>query len=119
MRIFWNDFDRGIDAKDAEEVDLSAAQLIWSEEVRGAEGNFLGLIDDQNRTIQFIFAGDIPDHIEDARHLEIVDIDFPDPDKNGSYSVRISNGDVEACIAKAFKVGADYRHFGQLEFKKW
>lgn len=119
MRAFWNDSGRGLGSDSAKEVDLKEAGLIWSDEVRGVEGNFFGLIDDQENTIQFYFDAGVPDHIDDASHLEIVLMDFPRPEKNGSYSVRVTIGEVHRLIEKAFKVGADYRYFGDLNFVSW
>ncbi len=87
-------------------------------ELRGVEGNFYGLIDDANRTIQFYFADGIPDHVGDARHLEIVDVDFPCPEKGGSYTKRISIGAVSDYIEMAFEVGADPSKY-DVEFSAW
>ena len=118
MKAFWNDKGRGVDANDAIEVDMGKASLIWSDEVLGVEGNFYGLIDDLDRTIQFYFVEGIPDHIGDARHLKIVDVDFPCPEKNGSYTKRITIGEVHDYIEKAFSVGADPDQY-EVEFSLW
>jgi hypothetical protein len=63
--------------KSAEKVTLNEARLVWSDEARGMKG--IGLIDDQGRTIQFYFDEEIPDHVDDARHLRMVLMDFPEP----------------------------------------
>jgi hypothetical protein len=79
-------------------------------------GNFLGLIDDSGNTIQFYFDEGIPDHVDDASHLRIVLIDFPQPANKGSYAAHMTIGEL---IKKAFEVGADYRKFGGLTFMAW
>jgi hypothetical protein len=107
MKAFWNDCGRGPGSDSAAEVDLAEAGLIWSDEVRGVRGNFLGLIDVEGRTIQFYFDSDIPEDVDDARHLKIVLMDFPQPDATGSYSAHVTIGEVHGLIEKAFKAGAD------------
>jgi hypothetical protein len=119
MRAFWNDSGRGLSSNNAKEVDLTEAGLIWSDEVRGVQGNFLGLIDDQGRTIQFYFDEGIPDDVDDASHLKIVLMDFPQPDQKGSYAGHVTIGAVHGLIEKAFEVGADYHWFGNLTFMPW
>jgi hypothetical protein len=119
MKAFWSDCGRGPGSDSAKEVDLTGAGLIWSDEVRGVQGNFLGLIDDQGRTIQFYFDEDIPDDVDDAGHLKIVLMDFPQPDRKGSYATHVTIAEVHGLIAKAFKVGADHRQFGSLTFVPW
>ena len=119
MRVFWNDCGRGPESDSAKEVDIEEAGLIWSDEVRGVEGNFLGLIDDQGNTIQFYFDAGIPDHVDDASHLRIVLMDFPQPERNGSFARHVTIGEVHELIEKAFKVGADYTKFGDVSFMPW
>ncbi|WP_424627306.1 hypothetical protein [Bradyrhizobium sp. SYSU BS000235] len=119
MRAYWNDSGREVTSDMAEEVNLHEARLIWSDEVRGVRGNFFGLIDDQDRTIQFYFEASIPDDVDDARHLRIVLMDFPHPEQRGSYSRRATIGEVDAMIEMAFQVGIDFRHFGELTFSSW
>jgi hypothetical protein len=119
MRAFWNDCGRGPSSDSAKEVGLAEAGLIWSDEVRGVRGNFLGLIDDQGNTIQFYFDAGIPDDVDDASHLRIVLMDFPQPDQKGSYAAHVTIGEVHGLIERAFKVGADYRRFGNLTFMPW
>ena len=46
MKTYWNDCGRGPISDNAEEVYLTDAWRIWSDEVHGVKGNFLGLIDD-------------------------------------------------------------------------
>jgi hypothetical protein len=119
MRAFWNDSGRGPSSDSAKEVDLTEAGLIWSDQVRGVQGNFLGLIDDQGRTIQFYFDEGIPDDVDDASHLKIVLMDFPQPNQKGSYAAHVTIGAVHGLIEKAFEVGADYHRFGNLTFMPW
>ncbi|MFO0803075.1 MAG: hypothetical protein U0791_08150 [Gemmataceae bacterium] len=92
------------------------AKLIWSDEIRGMEGNFLGLIDDEGRVIQFYFDADIPDDVDDAHHLKIVLMDFPQGNRKGSFNTHVTVGEVHGLIEKAFKAGADHRQFGELTF---
>jgi hypothetical protein len=119
MKAFWNDCGRGPSSDSAKEVNVVEAGLIWSDEVRGVRGNFFGLIDEQGNTIQFYFDAGIPDHVDDASHLSIVLMDFPQWDRKGSYATHVAIGEVHGLIEKVFKVGADYRKFGNLEFTPW
>ena len=119
MKAFWNDCGRGRSSDSAKEVNLTEAGLIWSDEVRGVQGNFLGLIDDRGRTIQFYFDDSIPDDVDDAGDLRIVLMDFSQPDRKGSYAAHVTIGEVHRLIEKAFKVGADYRLFGSLTLMPW
>ena len=119
MKVFWNDSGRGLESNAAKNVDLAEAGLIWSDEVRGTKGNFFGLIDDEDRTIQFYFDEDIPDHVEDASHLRIVRLDFPVPAMEGSYGKQVTIGEVHGLINRAFEVGADHRQFDGVTFTPW
>ena len=118
MKVFWNDQGRGVEADKAIDMNLEKASLIWTDEVFGVEGNFYGLIDGNGKVIQFYFSDGIPDHVGDAGHLEIVDVDFPCPEKKGSYVKRIRIKDVHDYIEKAFKVGAD-QHLYDVKFQPW
>jgi len=51
--------------------------------------------------------------------LRIVTMDFPLPERKGSYGRRVKIGEVEGLIERAFEVGADYRKFAGLEFTPW
>ncbi len=119
MKAFWNDRGRGPGSESAKEVDLREAGLIWLDEVRGVKGNFFGLIDADGNTIQFYFDEGIPDDVDDAGHLRIVLMDFPQPELDVSYAVHVTIGEVHGLIEMAFKVGADYRKFGSVEFMPW
>lgn len=119
MKAFWNDCGVEVTSDQAGEVNLREAGLIWSDEVRGVEGNFFGLIDDRGRTIQFYFEADIPEDLDDASHLEIVLMDFPQPERHGSYGRRVTIGEVHELIKTAFRVGADPSCFGELMFRAW
>lgn len=101
------------------EVDLTEAERIWFDEIRGAQGNFLGLIDHRGNTIQFYFDAGIPDHVDDAGHLKIVYLDFPQAERKGSYARHVTIREVFDLIKQAFEVGADYRQFGSLTFEPW
>lgn len=122
LRAFWNDRGRGRgrDAESAKPVGLREARLIWSDKVRGVEGNFFGLIDESGNTVQFRFEAGIPDHVDDAGHLRIVLMDFPQPGRNGSYSAVVTIGEVHGLIERAFREGVDHRKFGKrLRFSAW
>ncbi|WP_076068770.1 hypothetical protein [Sphingomonas montana] len=119
MRVFWNDCGNGPTSDQARQVDLHEANLIWSDEVRGVQGNFLGLIDDRDRTIQFYFESGIPDDIDAADHLRIVLMDLPQPERNGSYGRLVAIGEVYGLMETAFEFGADSRCFGELTFTTW
>jgi hypothetical protein len=119
MKAYWNDGGSGPAPDAAEEVNLQRARLIWSDEVRGMPGNFFGLIDEHNRTVQFYFDDGIPDEVEDASHLRIVLLDFPRPDLSGSFTRQIAIGEVDPLIETAFRVGLDHDYFGDLEFVSW
>ncbi|MFC4256418.1 hypothetical protein GRI97_10175 [Altererythrobacter xixiisoli] len=119
MRAYWDDGDRGVASSEAKEVSLAEARLIWSDDVHGVQGHFFGLIDDQDRTIQFYYDAGIPDHVEDARDLPIVWLDFPVPEKRGSYGRMVTVGEVDGLIQTAFAEGLDHRNFGELSFEEW
>ena len=118
MQAFWDDCGQGSPSDAAVQVHQTQAQDLWSD-LRGIEGNFLGLIDAEGRTIQFCFTDGIPDDVEDARHLSIVLLDFPVPDRGGSFSRQATVGEVHALIAQAFGTGADPAAFAGLEFSAW
>lgn len=118
MNAYWNDCGEGPPSGSPRQVTLREAQDVWSDS-SGVQGNFFGLIDDHGRTVQFYFTDGIPDDVEDARHLEIVLIDFPVPEKKGSYSRRISIGEVHGLMELAFSVGADPSSFSGLTFSSW
>lgn len=119
MKAFWNDLGKGLKSEAAREVSLQEALWIWSDEVHGVEGNFLGLIDDENLTIQFYFEAGIPNHVEDARHFRVVLMDFPRPELGGSFAVTVAIGEVPALIDKAFRNGADHAQYEGIRFQRW
>jgi len=119
MKIYWNDCGRGPHFDAPVDVTFEEADRISTDEVRGVQGNFIGLIDEQDRTIQFYFEEGIPENVDDARHLKTVLMDFPQPDKKGSYARKVMIGEVRDLIEQAFQVGADYRQFGRLTFVPW
>ena len=118
MKAFWNDCGNELASDHAREVDLHEASLIWSDG-RGVQSNFLGLIDEQGRTVQFYFESSIPDDVDDARHLQIVLMDFSQVKQKGSYRRRVAIGEVHQLIERAFRAGADPLHFGELTFTAW
>lgn len=118
MRAYWFDGGEEVTPDDARGVSLEDADRIFADG-RGVEGNFFGLIDDEDRTIQFYFTQSIPDDVEDARHLPIVWMDFPIPHEGGSYGRQVTIGEVSGLIAHAFAHGADHTRFGDLAFSAW
>jgi hypothetical protein len=119
LRAFWNDQGKGPDPGSAQKVSLREAGEIWTD-VRGVEGNFFGLIDDSENTIQFLFEESIPDDVDDAGHLKIVVMDFPKPEKNGSYATLVTISEVHGLIEKAFNEGVDHRKCGKrVRFSSW
>ena len=119
MKIFWNDCGREVPSDTPVPVDVREATRIWSDEIRGVQGNYLGLVDDGDRTIQFYYDADIQDDVEDARHLQIVLLDFPQIEQKGSYNRHVTVGEVHSLIEKVFEVGIDHRQFGALTFEPW
>ncbi len=90
------------------------------DEVFGVEGNFFGLIDECGNAIQFRFEASIPDDVDDGSHLDIVLMDFPKPDENGSYAAVVTIAEVYGLIEKAFHDGVDHRNFGsRVCFLPW
>jgi hypothetical protein len=63
------------------------------------QSSFLGLIDD---------AG-----------LKIVLVDFPCPERNGSFAATVTVGEVYRWMQDAFDKGADPSLFDGLSFKPW
>lgn len=118
LQAFWDDAGRGPSSEDPVALSLRQAQDTWSD-LSGMEGNFLGLIDAEGRTIQFYFTSSIPDGVDDARHLQIVSLDFPVPEQGGSYARQVAIGEVHALMAQAFRTGADHAAFAGLAFVPW
>lgn len=118
MKAFWYDNGAEVPADAPQEVDLDGAIRLWSDS-HGVEGNFLGLIDDADRTIQFYFDADIPDDVDDARHLAVVLMDFPDVERQGSHTRLVTIGEVQGLIERAFAGGVDHERFGELAFEPW
>ncbi len=119
MKAYWNDCGNGPTPEAARNVDLREATLIWSDEVRGVEGNFLGLIDGEDRTVQFYFVAGIPSDVDDASHLRIVLVDFPLAEQQSSYEGYVAIGDVQHLIEKVFREGADPLRFDALTVRPW
>lgn len=119
MKTFWNDRGRGPAPESALDLSQAQVQRVWSDEIRGVQGNFLGLIDDLGNTIQFYFTAGIPNDVEDARHLQIVLVDFPVLEERGSYSRQVTIGEVPDLIATVFEIGANPQSFSGLSFCGW
>ena len=118
VKVYWNDCGRGLTADAATRASCDEACRIWSDEVRGIKGNFLGLTDEDGRTVQLYFTAGIPDHIEDAGHLKIVLVDFPIPAQGGSYQARVTIQQVQDLIRKAYSRGVHHAHF-DVSFVTW
>ena len=115
---YWQDLEDIVESANPRELTLEQALNRWADG-NGCEGNFFGLIDDQDNTIQFCFVDSIPDHVDDASHLEIVLVDFPVPSLSGSYQRIVSIGESPRFIERAFELGASHENFDELEFNKW
>ena len=118
MKAYWQDLNDVVEPSDERMLTLTEALDQWADG-RGVKGNYFGLIDSEDRTIQFLFVDSIPNHVDDARHLQIVKVDFPVPDRGGSYSKTVAIGEVSKWIEKAFKVGAHHEHYEGLKFSSW
>ena len=75
LRAFWADGPRG---ESGRQLTREGALDVWAE-TRGTRGDFFGLTDDLGRTIQFYFCESIPDDVDDAGHLAIVDLEQFEP----------------------------------------
>ncbi len=117
IRAFWSSAGQGPGSASPVVVTLEAAQLVFSDEISGIKGNFLGLIDQRNDTIQFRYHGTISDDVDDARYLVLVD--FPVKARQGSYTKEVTIGEVPAMIALVFAKGASHQLFGDLHFESW
>lgn len=118
MKTFWNDAGRGPDSNEPEEVTLEQALAVWTDQVRGMQGNFMGLVDDQERTIQFYYDESIPDGVDDAEQLAIVFMDLPVPARGGAFGAPLTIGQVQECIRRVFEHGANPQLF-EVTFEPW
>ena len=118
LRAYWQDLEDIVESANPRELTLEQALNRWADG-NGCEGNCFGLIDDQDNTIQFCFVDSIPDHVDDASHLEIVLVDFPVPSLAGSYQKIVSIGESPRFIERAFELGASHENFDELECNKW
>jgi uncharacterized membrane-anchored protein len=121
MKLFWYDraSGRGLKSSEARTVALNEAERIWTDEVRALRNSFLGLIDDSQRPIQFMFEEDIPDSVDDSHFLRIIRVDFPCPERNGSFTAMLTGGEVLRWMRDAFERGADPALFDGLSFEPW
>lgn len=119
MRVFWNADGNGIESQSAIGLKLAEAKAVWSDDLTGIKGDFIGLIDDNGRTIQFYFDEDAPLRSDDASSRAIIRLDFPVVEKGGSCGMHVAVRDVEGLIEKAFVVGADYRQYDGVSFESW
>lgn len=119
MKVFWHDCNRGVPAHFAEEMDLEGVLEIWSREVQGVEGNFLGLIDDSGNTIQFYFVANKPDNTQELAQLPIILVDLPVPTRRGSFMGKVPFSEVTNLIEMAFKSGAEQGKYQGLKFSEW
>ena len=118
MKAFWSNAAHTPPTDEKGEVTLEQAQAIWSDDLRGA-GSFLGLIDSAGNIVQFHQDHPIPDGVDDASHLQLVSLDFPQPGRRGSYARTVSFDEVAGLLAAAFQFGADPTRFEGLEFVEW
>ena len=118
LKVYWNDCDDVVDSTGPRTLTQTEAMNRWADS-SGAEGNFFGLIDADENTMQFYFEDSIPDDVEDAGHLEIVLLDFPKPDLRGSFQRIISIDESSEWIKRAFENGLDHEQYDGLTFCSW
>ena len=118
MKAYWSFSFEVVESDEPVILTLEAALNAWADG-SGGEGDFFGLVDSLNRTIQFLFVDSIPDDFEDAGQLSIVLVDFPVPERRGSWSKIVTITESSALIEKAFRVGASFADFEGLEFSSW
>lgn len=118
MKAYWQDLEDVVESSAARDLTLNEALNHWADG-RGVQGNFFGLIDEEDCTVQFFFIDGIPDDVDDARFLQIVAVDFPVPARGGSFTVVITIGESSAWIEKAFAIGANHERYAGLEFEPW
>ncbi|MDX2089522.1 MAG: hypothetical protein SFX73_16835 [Kofleriaceae bacterium] len=118
MKVFWQDGKTGVHADDATEMTRTQALDRWAD-LRGKHGNFFGLIDDQDRVLQFYFDESIPDDVDDASHLRIVRAEIPVPARKGSLGMQVTIAEARELIDRCFGSGADPEAFSQFTFEAW
>ncbi len=89
LKAYWQDLEDVVESPNAQPITLSEALDRWADG-RGVAGNYFGLIDENDRAVQFYFFEGIPDTVEDARCLRIVLADFPIPAQGGSFTAVLS-----------------------------
>ena len=121
MKLFWCDVvsSRELSSDQARTVDLSEAERIWFDEIHGAEGSFLGLTDDAGRTIQFMFDRGMANNEDSSDLLRIIRVDFPCPERSGSFTAMLTGEEVLRWMQDAFEKGADPARFHGLSFEPW
>ncbi len=119
LKVFWNDCGRGVEARSPQTCGLEEAWNIWSDEVRGIQGNFLGLVDPRGNVVQFYFEASIPNSVDDAEHLRIVRLDCPVPAERGSYVRPATIGEVARIIEQVYTVGAIDPRSLDTKFDPW
>jgi hypothetical protein len=118
MRAYWQDLQDVVESANARTMTLNDALNVWSDS-RAVQGNFFGLIDENDFTMQLYFVDGIPDEVEDAGHLRIVLVDFPVPARGGSFTALVTIGESSAWIEKAFRVGTNHEKYEGLDFSAW
>ena len=118
MQAYWQDGHDIVEVTHPKTSTLLETVDRWADG-SGAEGNFFGLIDANDNTMQFYFEDSIPDDVDDASHLEIVQVDFPLPALRGSYQKTLSIGATPNWIKRGFEVGLNHEKYEGLEFAKW
>lgn len=118
MKAYWQDCEDVVESSHPQTLTQTEALDRWADG-SGTEGNFFGLIDSDDNTMQFHFEESIPDDVGDASHLKIVLVDFPQPSLGGSYQKLISIGESGKWIQRGYELGLDYHQYEGLEFVKW
>jgi hypothetical protein len=118
LKVFYSSGGRYIDAAKAVSMTYANALRVWTDDVRGTKGSYYGLIDDSDRTLQFYFISGIPNHIDDAGSLRIVEMDIPEPIRQGSYISLVKICEVSNFIKLAFDKGIS-AGVHRFVFRKW
>ena len=118
MQAYWQDSHNIVESTHPKNLTLIEALDRWAD-ISGAAGNFFGLIDADENTMQFYFEDSIPDDVDDASHLEIVLVDFPLPSLGGSYQKMLTFGATPDWIKRGFEVGLNHEQYEDLLFAKW
>ncbi|MDP9196765.1 MAG: hypothetical protein M3O22_08410 [Pseudomonadota bacterium] len=108
MKIFYCDYGTGKDVEAENPLSVSPEEALdLFADLSPCEGSFFGVIDTEDRTIQFMWNEDMTLHL-----------DIPQPENNGSLTGTVSFEDAETIILDISK-GKDPATIGGLVFLPW